>query len=183
MIERIALSQGGRVTSVEPATNRHRHRFRQLHRRCRQRDSAAESRPHRGDRGCCRPYRLVPDRPGHIRIEAGAEHSCHRRRLHCRRHSQIRLRRQCAGQSLRRRGRKPDRGQAAGIAEADRRLLQHGGAGLCIFAVRRLCAEGRIVQRGRRRRHQPARCAARDPRARGGNRAEWFTTITADTFG
>ena len=36
MIERISLSQGGRVTSVDPATNTHRHRLRQLHRPGRQ---------------------------------------------------------------------------------------------------------------------------------------------------
>ena len=90
MIERIALSQGGRVTSVDPVDQHHRHRVRQLHRRCRQRHSAAEGRPHRRDRGCCRQYRLVPDRSRQFRLEAGAECPRHRRCLHRRRHSEIR---------------------------------------------------------------------------------------------
>ncbi|KAK0358449.1 hypothetical protein LTR94_035410, partial [Friedmanniomyces endolithicus] len=41
----------------------HRHRIRQLHRRCGQRHPAAEGRPHRRDRGRRRQHRLVPDRP------------------------------------------------------------------------------------------------------------------------
>ena len=40
----------------------HRHRFRQLHRASRQRDPAAQGRPHRRDRGRGRQDRLVPDR-------------------------------------------------------------------------------------------------------------------------
>ena len=91
MIERIALSQGGRVTSVDPVEQRHHHRVRQLHRRCRQCHSAAEGRPHRRDRGCCRQYRLVPDRSRQFCLEAGAECPRHRRCLHRRRHSEIRI--------------------------------------------------------------------------------------------
>ena len=81
MIERISLSQGGRVTSVDASDQHHRHRFRQLHRRGRQRDSAAKGRPHRRDRRRGRQYRLVPDRSRYLCLETRAEHSRHRRRL------------------------------------------------------------------------------------------------------
>ena len=39
-----------------------------------------------------------------------------------------------------------ERATDAGAAAVDRRLLQHGGARLCLFAIRGLRTEGRIVQ-------------------------------------
>ena len=62
MIERIALSQGGRVTSVDPATNTIVTDFGNYTAAGRQRDPAAKGRPHRRDRRRRRQYRLVPDR-------------------------------------------------------------------------------------------------------------------------
>ena len=110
MIERIALSQGGRVISVDPATNTIVTDFGNYDAAGRQHHSTPEGRPHRRDRGRCRPYRLVPDRPRHLCLKTGAEHPRHRRRLHCRRHSEIRIRRQRARQGLRHGGSEPDRG-------------------------------------------------------------------------
>jgi len=127
MIERIALSQGGRVTSVEPATN----------------GIVTDFGNYTADVANVIP----PQKAGRIAEIAGAADL-----------------RRCRGE--------PACGQVPGAAAVNRRLLQHGGARLCLFAVRRLRAERRIVQRGRRRRHQPARCAARGPRARSGNRAD-----------
>ena len=168
MIERIALSQGGRVTSVDPATNDHRHRIRQLHRRCRQRHSAAEGRPHRRARRRCRPHRLVPDRSGDVRVEARAEHSRHRRCLPRRRHSEIGVRRKRTRQGLRRRDRQPACRQAAGDAAADRRLLQHCRARLGFSLSGNYQPEGRRSSpRSRAAAHQPGRCAARASRPRG----------------
>ena len=92
----------------------HRHRFRQLRRAGRQRDSAAEGRPHRRDRRRGRQHRLVPDRSRDVCLEARAQHPRHRRCLHRRRHAEIGIRRERARQGLRRRGGEPDRGQAAG---------------------------------------------------------------------
>ena len=84
--ERVALSQGGRATSVRSRGQHHRHRFRQLRGCGRQCDPAAKGRSHRRDRRRRRPHRLVPDRSRDICFQA-ALHSCHRRRLHRRRHS------------------------------------------------------------------------------------------------
>ena len=106
MIERISLSQGGRVVSVDPATNTLVTDFGNYHCQGRQRHSAAEGRPHRRHRRRGRPHRLVPDRSGDVCLEARAQYSRHRRRLHRRRHSQIRLRRQRRSQGLRRRDRR-----------------------------------------------------------------------------
>ena len=52
-----------------------RHRLRQAHGRGRQRHPAAEGRPHRRARRRRRPHRLVPDRSGDVRVEAGARTS------------------------------------------------------------------------------------------------------------
>ena len=93
MIERIALSQGGRVTSVDPATNTIVTDFGNYTAAGRQRDPAAEGRPHRRDRRRRRQHRLVPDRSRQLCIEARAQHSRHRRCLHRRANSEIRIRR------------------------------------------------------------------------------------------
>ena len=104
--DRADLAVAGRPGHLGRSRDQHhRHRFRQLHRRCRQRHSAAEGRPHRRDRGRGRPHRLVPDRSRHLRLEARAEHPRHRRRLPRRRHSEIGVRRERARQGLRRRDR------------------------------------------------------------------------------
>ena len=81
MIERIALSQGGRVTSVDPATNTIITDFGNYTAQSRKRDPAAKGRPHRRDRRRRRQYRLVPDRSRQLRLETRAQHSRHRRCL------------------------------------------------------------------------------------------------------
>ena len=57
-------------------------------------------------------------------------------------------------------------GKVAGDAKADRRLLQHGGAGLRLFARGHLSAQGRHLCGSRGRRHQPGGRTARVARAR-----------------
>ena len=169
MIEWVSLSQGGRVTSVDPATNTIVTDFGNYTAAGRQRHSAAEGRPHRRDRRRRRQHRLVPDRSG----DASPRSSCPN--IHvigdaciAGAHAEIGFRRERAGQGLRRRGGEPDRGQGTGDAEADRHLLQHGRARLRASRSSGIYQpEGRHVRRGRGRRHQPGRCAARGARARG----------------
>ena len=101
MIEWVSLSQGGKVNAVDPATNTLITDFG---------NHAAQVAnvipPQRAgriadNRRRDRQHRLVRDRSGHLRIQIGAEHPCHRRRLSRRRHAQIRILGQCAGQGLR----------------------------------------------------------------------------------
>jgi hypothetical protein len=84
---------------------------------------AAKSRPHRQHRRRGRQHRLVPDRPPHLCLQARAQCSRHRRRLHRWCYSEIRVSRQRRGQGVRRYCRKPDRGRSAGDAETGRSLL------------------------------------------------------------
>ncbi len=66
LLEWVSLSDGGKVTRVDPATNTLRDRLRLAQGRCRQRHSAAARRR---DRRCGRrrrSHRLVPDRSGHV---------------------------------------------------------------------------------------------------------------------
>ena len=86
-----------------------------------------------------RPHRLVPDRSGHLRVEAAAEHPCHRRRRDRRRDAEVGLRRQRAGQGLRRRGRAAARAASTPAEpQADQHLLQPGRARLRHLGRRRL---------------------------------------------
>ena len=102
MIERVSLSQGGRVTSVDPATNTHRHRFRQLHGAVaniippQKAGRIAEIAGAADNTGWC------PIDPVTFASKLVPEHSCHRRRLLWRRHAEIRIRRERARQGLRR---------------------------------------------------------------------------------
>ena len=103
MIEWVALSQGGKVTAVDAATNTLVTDFGKYRPPGRQRHPAAEGRPHRRARRRRRPHRLVPDRsrrPSNSKL--APEHPRHRRRRHRRRACRNRLRRECAGQGLRR---------------------------------------------------------------------------------
>jgi len=61
-IEWVSLSQGGKVTSVDPSTLNLGDRLRPPQGRGRQRDPAAEGRRHRSPCGRRRPHRLVPGR-------------------------------------------------------------------------------------------------------------------------
>ena len=169
MIERISLSQGGRVTSVDPSTKDHRHRVRQLHRRCRQRHPAADE-PAASPRSPAPPIhtgwcpidpvtfesKLVPNIHviGDACLGGGIPKSASAASAQGK---------ACAAAIVNLLA-----GQRAGNAAADRRLLQHRRARLRLFARRQLPAEGRHLCRDRRRRDQPGRCAARAARPRGG---------------
>ena len=88
------------------------------------------------------------------------------------------------GQGLRGSDREPVRGQGLRIAEADRRLLQHRRARLCVLAGRRLSAQGRHLRRGRGRRAPARSMRRREVRGREADDAQtWFKTITVDAFG
>ena len=168
MIERIALSQGGRVTSVDPATNTIVTDFGNYTRRCRQRHPAAKGRPHRRDRRRRRPYRLVPDRSRH----ALPRNSC-----------PIFMSSAMPASPAAFRNRPPPRNAQGKACAAAIVSLLSGKApepprltGACYNTVApgyafslsgNLSAEGRHFRRGRGRRDQPGRCAARGPQARG----------------
>ena len=101
-LEWVSLSNGGKVTSVDPATDDARHRFRQAQGGGRQRHPAAEGRPHRRGRRRRRPHRLVPDRSGDVRVEARARTSTCSATPPSPAHAEVGLHRQCAGQGVRR---------------------------------------------------------------------------------
>ncbi len=146
MIERVSLSQGGRVVSVDPWTNTIVTDF--------------------GNYTAQVANVIPPQKAGRIADIAGAaDNTRHRRRLHWRRHPQISIRRECTRKGMRRCCGELDLGRTPGNTEAGRRLLQYGRARLCILAVRRLSAEGWHFRRDRRRRHQPGRRAARGSHA------------------
>ena len=125
MIEWVSLSQGG-TGDVGRSRDQHaRHRFRQLQGRGRQRHPAAEGRPHR--RACRRrrPHRLVPDRSRHVSHRSSCPTSMSSatpaspaqcRNPHPPRNAQGKV---CAAAVV-----SAARGQSAGHAHADRRLLQ-----------------------------------------------------------
>ncbi|MHC2304045.1 hypothetical protein ACVIJ1_000515 [Bradyrhizobium elkanii] len=165
MIERIALSQGGRVTSVDPATNEIVTDF--------------------GNYTAAVANVIPPQRAGRIADIAGAaDHtgwcpidpvtfaSKLVPNIHvigdaaiARRHPEIRLRRGGPRPRLRGRDRQLPGGQGAGDAAARWRLLQHGRSRLRLLAEGHLSAQGRSVRRGRGH-HEPGRRAARGAPAR-----------------
>ena len=63
-LEWVSLSQGGKVTSVEPATKTFETDFDNVQGKRRQRRSRRKAPAHRADRRRRRPHRLVPDRSG-----------------------------------------------------------------------------------------------------------------------
>ena len=109
MIERVSLSQGGRVVSVDPATNTLVTDFGNYDGQVANVIPPQKAGRIAEHRRRSRQHRLVPDRSGDVCLKARAQHSCHRRRLHRRRHSEIRLRRERRSQGLRRRGGEPAR--------------------------------------------------------------------------
>jgi sulfide dehydrogenase [flavocytochrome c] flavoprotein subunit len=127
MIERIALSDGGRLVSVDPATN----------------TLITDFGNYDGRR---RQDRLVPDRSGDICLQARAQHPCHWRRGDRRRDSEIRIRRERRRQGLRRRGGEPDCRNGSRETDARKHLLQHRGAGPCVFVVGQLPLAGRQLR-------------------------------------
>ncbi len=168
MIEWVSLSQGGKVNSVDPATNTLITDF--------------------GNHTAQVANVIPPQRAGRIATIAGATdntgwcaidpvtfESKSAPNIHvigdaciAGVDAEIRVLREFPGQGLRERGGHADRGPDARGAEADQYLLQPGGPRLRLLGRRRLPAEERAVRRRRRRRRrQPGGCAARFPRARG----------------
>ena len=128
LLEWVSLSNGGKVTSVDVANMTLVTDFGKAQGRRRQRDPAAEGRPHRRGGRRHRPHRLVPDRSGDVRIEAAAQYPRHRRRGDHGRDAEIGVLGKRAGQGLRGRGGEAHRRRQARRAEADQYLLQPGGA-------------------------------------------------------
>ena len=143
MIEWVSLSQGGKVNAVDPATNTLITDFGNHTAQVANVIPPQRAGRIADDRGRDRQHRLVRDRSGHVRIQIGAEHPRHRRCLPRRRHAQIRVLGQCAGQGLRGRDCHAAIRRIARHAEADQYLLQPGGPGLWHLGRRRLPAEER----------------------------------------
>ncbi len=149
MVEWVSLSQGGKVNAVDPATNTLITDFGNHTAKVANVIPPQRAGRIAAHRGSGRQYRLVRDRSRHIRIEVGAQHPRHWRCLYRRRHAQIRILGECAGQGMRRRGGHTARRRNARRAETDQYLLQPGRAGLRHLGCRRLRAEERLA--GRRR--------------------------------
>ena len=99
----VAVSKGGKVTSVDPATLTLVDRLRQPQGRRRQRHPAAEGRRASPQlAGVADRTGWCPVEPVAFEIDAAARHPCAGRCRHHGRHAQVGLRRQCAGQGLRR---------------------------------------------------------------------------------
>ena len=169
MIEWVSLSQGGKVNAVDPATNTLITDFGNHTAQVANVIPPQRAGRIADDRRRDRQHRLVRDRSGHLRIQIGAEHPCHRRCLSRRRHAQIRILGECAGQGLR----EP---RLPRCCQAERpptpKLINTcyslAAPGLWHLGRRRLPAEERRAgRRRRRRRRQSGRCATRFPRARG----------------
>ena len=143
MIEWISLSQGGKVNAVDPATNTLITDFGNHTAQV-----ANVIPPQRAGRiaeiaGATDKTGWCAIDPVTLRIQIGAEHPRHRRCLSRRRHAQIRILGEFAGQGLRERGCRADRRPIAGDAEADQYLLQPDCARLRHLGRRRLPAEER----------------------------------------
>ena len=168
MIERIALSQGGRVTSVDAATNTIVTDFGNY-----TANVASVIPPQKAGRiaeiaGAADNTGWCPIDPVELCLETRAQYPRHRRCLHRRRQFRNRLPpRSAQGKACAAAIVNMMSGKSPEIAPADRRLLQHGRARLCVLAVRHLSTQGRSVRRGRRR-DKPGQCAARGAPARGG---------------
>ena len=104
MIEWVSLSQGGKVNAVDPATNTLITDFGNHTAQVANVIPPQRAGRIADDRGRDGQDRLVRDRSRHLRIEIGAEHPRHRRCLSRRRHAEIRILGEFAGQGLRERG-------------------------------------------------------------------------------
>ena len=106
LIEWVSLSNGGKVVSVDAKTRTLTTDFASYKADVANVIPPQRAAEHRPARGCRRRDRLVPDRPGDLRVAPAAEHSCNRRCRDRRCDAEIGVRRQCPGQGLRRRGRR-----------------------------------------------------------------------------
>ncbi len=104
-LEWVSLSKGGKVNAVDPATKTLKTDFNDYKADVANVIPPQRAARDRADRGRRRPLRLVPGRSGELRVEAGAEHPCDRRRRHHGRDAEVGFLGQCAGQGLRRRNR------------------------------------------------------------------------------
>ena len=183
MIERIALSQGGRVTSVDPATNTIVTDFGNY-----TATVANVIPPHKAGRiaeiagaadktGWCPidpvtfASKLVPDIHviGDAAIAGGIPKSASAASAQGK---------ACAAAIVNAFCR-----QIAGDAAAERRLLQHGRARLCVLAEGHLSAQGRSICRGRKSASARSTRRARSRQREAEQALDWFKTITADAFG
>ncbi len=165
-LEWVSLSKGGKVTSVDPATNTLITDFGKH-----VANVANVIPPQKAGRiaelaGVTDQTGWCPIDPVTFESQADPGHPRHRRRHHCRRHAEVGVHRQRAGQGLRRGGREAAGRRDAVAAQADQHLLQPGRARLRHHRCRRLSSGQRRADRSRRlRRHQPDRRAARISRA------------------
>ena len=169
IIEWVSLSSGGKVTEVDPATMTVDTDF--------DKHKAAVANiipPQKAGRiaelaGVADRTGWCPIDPGQLRIEAGARHPRRRRRLHRRRDAEIGLRRQCAGQGVRRRG---GRGSLGGGSPSTPKLINTCYSmvapdyGIAVAAVYHP-VNGQLVEVEGAGGVQPGRCATLDARARG----------------
>ena len=185
LIEWVPLSKGGRVTAVDPKTNTLTTEF-GSHKAAVANVIPPQKRgAHRRDRRRRRQDRLVPDRSGDVRVEAAAEHPRHRRRLHRRRHAEVGVRGELAGQGLRGGAREAARRREAGGAEADQHLLQPGGARLRHLGRRRVRAARRACWPTSKGAGgvSPAKAPRSDRELEANFANGWFKTITEEVFG
>ena len=186
MIERMALSQGGRVASVDPATNTHRHRFRQLHRQVANVIPPQKAGRIAEHRGRSRQDRLVPDRSRrHLPRSSSRTFTSSATPASAARIPKSASAASAQGKACAAAIVKPDRGHSA------RRTPRLTGTcyntvapGYALLAVGQLPAAGttsspRSRAASRARSMRRARCAS----ARRTEARAWFKTITVETFG
>ena len=165
MIERIALSQGGRVTSVDPATNTIVTDFGNYTAQVasvippQKAGRIAEIAGVADNTGWCPidPVSFVSKLVPNVHVIGDA---CIAGQIPKSASAANAQGKACAAAVI-----ESDLRQIARHAQADRRLLQHGRTGLCVLALRRLSAQGRSIRRSRRR-DEPGQCAARTSPAR-----------------
>ncbi len=155
IIEWVSLSSGGKVTKVDPATMTVETDF-EKHQPAVANIIPPQKAGHIAEAaGCRRSHRLVPGQSGQLRIDAAAQHPCHRRCLHRGRDAEGGLRGQCPGQGLRRGDHAPAGRPEAGGADTDQHLLHHRGSRLRDHGRGRVPSGERAIGRGPgRRRHQ-----------------------------
>ena len=160
----VSLSDGGKVTRVDPATNTFETDFGSHKAEVGNVIPPAACRRDRGDGRCRGPHRMVPNRSRHIQIEVAASHPCDRRRGHRR----VCLNRRLPRTRRRRCAPKPWHSSSPAMrprTTADQHLLQPVAPGnaISVAGVYRP-VNGQLTDSGRRR-CQPAGCTRRTARA------------------
>src|SRR5271165_6441391 len=161
VLEWVSLSNGGKVTSVDPATRTLVTDFASY-----KADVANVIPPQRA--GHLAEIASVADQTGWCPIDPVTFESRLQADIHVIGDAEIGLRRQCSGQGLRRGGHDAAARRDPVAAQADQHLLQPGGARLRDLDRRRLSSGQWAARRCRGcRRGEPRRRAARLPRSRG----------------